>query len=241
MLGLLAFRVLEWIHPSLGPRVENVFLRVCGVWQSLKEGWSQQENRRTVEALALQIANIQFKEGDYDRIQTECAQLRQENQQCRQACARAEEARSKAVLQEKNVVQSETAVAEYRDLVVGENRGLKQQLEDAKQQLGALNKQLHQVLEQNKGLQSELSQAQQAAKDFEVQLTQQKAIKKTESGQKNGSGEGLGQILVEQMKTAMNRLEIAQKTVPQDSLAAVPIGSLQRILTDLHRSLGQGV
>lgn len=137
-ISFVFFRVLEWIHPSLGPKIENVFLRVTNIWQAIKDAWRQEEVRKQIADLQVQNHELQVRTRDYEQIVFQKGQLteerdrfQQENQALLHAKNFAEDALRIARQQEQNIIGREQAVVQYRDVVVLKN----QQLDQANQQL----------------------------------------------------------------------------------------------------------
>ena len=48
-ISFVAFRILNWIHPSIGPQIEIFYLRVMGIIDSVRNGWKQEEMKQQVK------------------------------------------------------------------------------------------------------------------------------------------------------------------------------------------------
>ena len=66
------FRVFEWVHPMLGPRLENVFLRVSNIWTSIRTAWKEKAVQEEIDALRLENQGLRLRvelEGNFAQLE----------------------------------------------------------------------------------------------------------------------------------------------------------------------------
>lgn len=254
-VSFVFFRVLEWVHPSLGPKIENVFLRVGNIWQSIKEAWRQEEIRKEMDHLKVQNHELQVKTRDYDRfveqngqLTVERDKLARENRELLQAKSFAEEFIRGAAQQEQNLLRREGVVVQYRDVVVLKNQQLQQEnaqlIQERDQARQAMA--LHQAA--NQDLQARLLQAQQQAADLQLQMPNYQALRDQleligkaaqqvhRFGQKNELDdgiEGLLPLMRQQIELAKEKLTQAKQGIPAHSPAAIALQSFERIMNEV--------
>lgn len=189
-ISFVVFRVLEWVHPALGPKIENVWLRVSNIWEAIKQGWKEEETRKQIENLQVQNHELQVKTRDYDEIVFQNRQLTGERDRLQQdhqalflAKNFAEEALRIAREQAHNIIGREQEVVQYRDIVVLKNQQLEQanqQLEQANQELvrekNEATQALARFLAENRNLLQQLAAAQQELLDVQQLLPNQREM-----------------------------------------------------------------
>jgi len=255
-ISFVAFRVLEWIHPTLGPRIENAWLRVTNIWQAVRDAWKQEEVRKEMDHLRLQNHELQVKTRDYDQIVERNGVLIQERDRMQidsqgliQAKNFAEESLRLAYQQEHNIVGREEAVVQYRNVVVLKNKELEAANHQLKRERDEAKQALDKFLAGNQDLQQQLIQAQQQIADLSVLLPQnlemraqlalvvQSIHEVPRFGQKTELDlrlEGLLPKLQGQLDLAFQRLEAAKQALPIGGQAAAAVSSLQRVLTGIN-------
>lgn len=252
----LFFRVFNFIFPSLGPTVENAFLRVCNIWQSIKDAWHQEEIRKEMDQLRIQNHEMQVKTRDYDYLVEKNGQLTEERNRLEMnhrelvhAKDLAEKLIRIAVEQEANLVGREQHADRYRNIVVLKNQELEQTVVRIKQERDLAQRNYSQTLRNNQDLQLKLAQAQQAVHDLQVQMPNHQALlnrldqlaKSAQSipqtGRRTELDDGLANLLpllLEQIDEAQNHLDQAKDALPQGSNAAkVALQSFERILGEI--------
>ena len=252
-ISFVFFRVLEWIHPSLGPKIEVVFLRITNIWQAIKDAWKAEEIRRQIEDLSVQNLELRQRTRDYDQVLLERNKFQQGNHALLAAKNFAEEALRLAQQQEANIVGRERAVVEYRDIVVLKNQRLEEENLDLIRQRDEARQELLPFLAGNQQLRDELEAAQQQVLDLQQQLPahqqmqEQFAIVAQAIGKVQRFGrteiddglETLLPLLSGQILQAKEKLNQVRATVAPNSPTAIALQSFERIMGTVETYLGQ--
>jgi hypothetical protein len=182
-ISFVFFRILEWIHPSLGPRVEVAFLRITNIWQAIKDAWKAEETRKQMEDLSVQNLELTNRVRDYEQIVIQNGQLtddrnrlQQDNLNLLQAKNFAEEALRQARQQEQNILGREEAVVQYRDIVVLKNQRLEEEKAQLIRERDEAQQALAPFLAGNQQLREQLAEAQQQIADLQLQIPQQREM-----------------------------------------------------------------
>ncbi len=259
-ISFVFFRALEWIHPSLGPKLEVVFLRVTNIWQSIKDAWKAEEIRKQIEDLSVQNHELQARMRDYDQVLMQNGQLtwernhfQQESHAFLQAKNFAEEALRLAQRQEGNIIAREGALGEQRDIVLLKNERLEQENQVLTRQRDEARQALVPFLEGNQQLQAQLAAAQRQVLDLQQMLPSHQemnaqfalvadAIGKVPRFGRTGLDGGLETLLPllnGQIAQAKEKLHLAKATVQPNSPAAIALQSFERIMGVVEAYLGQ--
>lgn len=252
-ISFVFFRVLEWIHPSLGPKIEVVFLRITNIWQAIKDAWKAEETRKQIEDLSVDNLELRQRTRDYDQILLERNQFQQSNHALLAAKNFAEEALRLAQQQEQNIVGREQAVIEYRDIVVLKNQRLEQENLELTRQRDEARQALTPFLEGNQQLRDELAAVQQQVLDLQQQIPahqemqQQFAIVAQAIGKVQRIGrteiddglDALLPLLSAQILQAKDKLNQVRATVVPYSPTAIALQSFERIMGTVETYLGQ--
>ena len=233
-LSFVAFRVLEWVHPFLGPRLENVFLRIKGVWQGILNTWKQERDLNCIQDLQVSHYELQQKVGNQAQLTQAMTLLKEENRQ---------------LLQEREATQKrEQAIEGVRGILLKQIEGLKQ----GNQQLLDQNKSLADVQIQNQALIKNLQNEGQAALDFRLvsaNLTEMHTVlsslakallDESRMGHQtnlDSTYEKFFSLCLQQIEQAETSLQSVQALLPKDSTIDVALLSFGRILGGLKTSL----
>lgn len=240
-LTFIFFRVLEWIHPSLGPRFENIFLRISNVWQSIKEAWRSEEARRELDQLRIQNQQMQERAANYDRIFDEHAQLSEQNQ-------RLIHDNQWMTEQARNLLEREQAGVDSRNILFAQNRQMEGERETLIRQrneavserdrffanIGQLNHQLAAAQQQVRDLESQTENRQEL--DANLAHIAQACDQIHSFGSQTALSNGLNELLpllLDQLQQAQTRIA-ESKDVLRGTSAEIAVQSVERILNEMR-------
>jgi len=250
--AFVLLQVLNYVHPSLGPKIENVFLRVCEVVRAVKDAWRQEETRKHIQALETQNRDLQVRvqllngfKDQHDQLMLENGQLRTQYNQLEEAHRHLQQSAQADHLLGSSTAQREQAVATQRDLLTARNARLEQERQ-------TLSQERDRAIQSLREKEQELAQLQQKMARMDIQIKQAEQIQKTlaelsranaaPSGQKTGldhAFETLIPPLIAQMEEALNRLQIAKQNLPPEHSAVIPLQTFERILPQLIGDLNK--
>lgn len=261
-ISFVFFRVLEWIHPSLGPKVENVFLRIGNVFRSIKGAWRQEEIRKEMEHLRVenhdfraQVQRLSGTAEQNERLKLDLSQLQGENGLIRQTYSFLEQEKAgqdqryQAILRQQDHIRDrESAVVRQRDMIVGQNAQLQKEKEELTVQRTKAVQALTLALAMSGSTWQQLDAAQQEVADLRRQMESNRAMTELldpivracdqvrQVGQKTEIDDNLEKLipfLLQQIRDTRTRLSTAKETL----LLAHPHSSAQVPLQSLERIL----
>lgn len=249
-VSFVFFRALDWIHPTMGPRIEVAFLRVCNIWQGIKDAWNEEDSHKEMNRLRTENQHLHNAAQQSSATHQENIFLRSEVERLKpleQLALTHEKHATSLLKQQSNLAESEKAVvdqlkhvSEERDHFLTQRDALSKLCEVTLrkyQELQATSAQLAQEvpilkgqIEDKKKLQQRLDKIAQACDTVSTRAAGQKSAIDDEIEQ-------LLPLLLKQIETARTQLTAAKKSLPPHSSAEVAISSLERILLGVVESL----
>lgn len=265
-VSFIFFRALEWIHPSLGPKIENVYLRLGNIFQAVRDAWKEEETRKKFDELRTENRDLRVKvqllsgmseqnehlKLDINHLRGENERLTQANRLLEQAKVIFEQRAQGLVQQQANIIEQEQAVAQHRDIAVAQNAKLEQEKQELINQRNTAAQALILAMATNKETQNQLSQLRQESTDLRSQLQNNQALgeniqriaqacdKVRRIGEKtelDDDLENLIPLLLDQIEAARSKLQIAKQNLPAHSSAEIAFKSFERILSEVVKSL----
>ena len=248
-VSFLFFRVFEWVRPTLGPRVENVFLRIREIWRGVRERWQRDKIRQEMRILRQENRELR----------TRVRVLTPENQELRRTLSQLEEELTQSrngadaqvqglLKQQQNIQDSEQAVVDQRTLLTQRNQQLTGQIEQLTQELTKAQQASAQAEQNTKEAEQRLAQMGRSAldahdrdvRDAGLQPLLQKISEKLNQlpqdqlkGALDCELDQLLPLLLQQIVETQSKLSPTKGHLPPHHPALVSLESLDRILLDL--------
>ncbi len=256
-ISLLFFRILNWVHPSLGAKAEIIFLRVSNIWASIKEAWRQQEIRKKINDLTTENRALHATVQQLSTVSEENNKLRLENSRLapfEQLAATHEKLAQSLTRNQTNITDREAAVVRQRDLIIQQNEALKKELDALTTQRNTSASAMALTLVRDTALQTECARLQQ-----ELTVLRSQMQNSRELDQRLGSiAAGCAQlpqrspqqqtaldheirelipVLRQRIAGAREQFRHCQSHFPGDASAQIPFRTLDDVLEQLDEYL----
>lgn len=251
-VSFVAFLVIDLVYPYIGPRIQIIYLRLTGIYHSIKNALDQEKIRKELEVLKISHYEMSHHVQDHDQLQQRYRELFNAHEQLKQEQQELAETNQFHEKILSTAYSQETEAAQRRKELLEENQKIKQEKTQLIESLAHSQQELLQSLKANQELQQQLLQTQQKSTDLETQITLNATLSKTLSRiatacqqaptQQTELDQGLEELLpllLTQIEAAQQKLTLAKQNLPPHSSAKVPIQSFERILSTIVEYLNR--
>lgn len=263
-ISIVVFRILNWIHPSIGPQIEIIYLRVMGVIDAVRNGWKQQEMKEELDTLRRSNEDMRVKMNtqapwveNYGRLFRENGDLRCANQRLEEANRFLKEGgegtlkRNDLLVAERTLVEQREAALKMKNQTLSQQQSaLRAERETLKAKVDELARLLKEAEAVNAGLREKFKLQEQSAPYLQNHHKTSQAIAaaltrlpETEEGRETSGRDDilnrLLPLLLTQLKNVQTSLGVAKVKFSSDTPEQMVLLSAERILRDIVQNLGK--